>query len=72
MNVNIKHLKTDHINKSFVSKTLSCWNSLPLALKQAKSYCKFKCELKNHLIYMFETTRTDRVINRAWDGFRID
>lgn len=69
MNIGAKNQKTEHIKKSFLSKTLNNWNSLPIALKNEKSFRKFKSNLKQSLLNQFENTPRDRIISRAWDGF---
>ena len=72
MSIGAKDQKTDHIKKSFLNKTLTEWNVLPISIKTEKSHRKFKSRVKKFLLEIFEDVPKDRVISRAWDGFILE
>lgn len=72
INVSAKNQKTDHIKDSFTNQTTLNWNKLPPFIKQEINHKKFKSKLKFYLLEEFRKIPNDRVISRAWDGFRVE
>ena len=49
-NLHIQKLKLEHTKRSFLYTAPNTWNSIPQAIRNAKTIERFKKELKSHLL----------------------
>ena len=72
LDIYAKNQKTDHIKNSYTNQSALNWNKLPDSIKQELNHRKFKATLKTHLLQEYRKTPSDKIISRAWDGFRLE